>query len=72
MLHEVMKKGNSFNVSETNIIRIFLNKSASGKTKQDINRYGKCNENMVGATPYMCDREKICTHCCLMNYRIHV
>ena len=43
MLHEVMKKGNSFNVSETNIIRIFLNKSASGKTKQDINKYGKCN-----------------------------
>ena len=34
MRHDVLKKWDFFNVSETNIISIFLNKSASGKTKQ--------------------------------------
>ena len=43
MQQEVFKKWDFFNVSETNIISIFLNKSASGKTEQDVNEYGTCN-----------------------------
>ena len=43
MQQEVFKKWDFVNVSETNIISIFLNKIASGKTEQDMNEYGRCN-----------------------------
>ena len=42
MQQEVLKKWDFFNVSETNI-SIFLNKIASGKTEQDMHKYGRCN-----------------------------